>query len=96
MGRKMKKSGISKREFRKICGYAVHYEFCVCYLCGLPITDGQKWNLDHIKPKSRGGKSTPENLRPVHADCNQAKSDLSLAQFRKIQQIGQNLKQRGK
>lgn len=88
----MKKSGISNRDFRKICGLAVHYEFCVCYLCGLPITRGQKWNLDHVKPKSHGGASAPDNLRPVHIDCNQAKADLSLAQFRQIQQISQKQK----
>lgn len=82
----------SKKEFRRICGYAVHYEFCMCYLCGLPIIDGQKWNLDHVRPASKGGKTTPENLRPVHCDCNQAKADLSLAQFRKIQELKERQK----
>ena len=77
----------SKKEFKKICEYAVHYEFCYCYLCGLPILDGQKWNLDHVKPASKGGKTTPKNLRPVHYDCNQAKADLSLTQFRAIQEL---------
>lgn len=89
----MKKTGLSKREFRKICGYAIQYEFCICYLCGLPIVSGQKWNLDHIRPKSHGGKNVPQNLRPVHVDCNQAKADMSLGAFRLIQHIGQ--KQRG-
>lgn len=77
----------SKKEFKKICEYAVHYEFCYCYLCGLPIIEGQKWNLDHVKPASKGGKTVPENLRPVHYNCNQAKADLSLTQFRAIQEL---------
>lgn len=82
----------SKKEFKKICEYAVHYEFCYCYLCGLPILDGQKWNLDHVKPASKGGKTTPENLRPVHYNCNQAKADLSLMQFRAIQELKERQK----
>lgn len=76
----------SKKQFRKICEYAVHYEFCCCYLCGQPILEGQRWNLDHVRPRSKGGKTTPDNLRPTHYDCNQAKADMSLKQYRQIQQ----------
>lgn len=83
---------MSKREFKKMCEYAVHYEFCYCYLCGQPIVDGQHWNLDHVRPASRGGATAPENLRPVHYDCNQAKADLSLVQFRKIQELKEKQK----
>lgn len=77
----------SKKQFRKMCEYAIHYQFCYCYLCGQPITADQHWNLDHIKPRAKFGKTTPENLRPVHYDCNQAKADLSLGQYRQIQQL---------
>ncbi len=87
-----KKQQTTKREFRKICEYAVHYEFCYCYLCGRPILPGQEWNLDHVWPYSKGGPTTPDNLRPVHYDCNQAKADLSLAQFRKIQELKEKQK----
>lgn len=83
---------ISKKDFKKICEYAVHYEFCYCYLCGKPILEGQRWNLDHIKPRSKNGSSEPDNLRPTHYDCNQAKADMSLAQFRKIQELKDNHK----
>ena len=30
---------------------------------------------DHIKPWSRGGKTKPENLQMLCADCNARKSD---------------------
>lgn len=78
---------ISKKVFRKICDYAVHYEFCYCYLCGEPIRPWQRWNLDHVRPVSKGGPTTPDNLRPVHYDCNQAKADMTLGQFRMVQQL---------
>lgn len=79
---------MTKREFREICEYAVQYQFCYCYLCGRPILPGQKWNLDHVHPHSKDGPTTPDNLRPTHYDCNQAKADLTLAQFKKIKELG--------
>lgn len=84
---KRSKEAISKKQFRRICEYAVAFEFCYCYLCGEPILHGQRWNLDHIKPRSKGGKTTPDNLRPTHYDCNEAKSDLTLKQYRLIQHM---------
>ena len=76
---------ISKKRFRELCQYAVHYHFCYCYLCGQPITDGQNWNLDHVFPKSRGGKSTVSNLRPTHYWCNSAKGNMTIEQWREKQ-----------
>jgi len=34
------------------------------------------WEIDHIIPKSRGGKSHIHNLRPLHWENNDAKGDL--------------------
>lgn len=31
--------------------------------------------VDHIVPRARGGLSTPENLQPMCARCNQRKAD---------------------
>lgn len=33
------------------------------------------WDIDHIKPKSRGGTDNIDNLRAVHVDCNRLKGD---------------------
>ncbi len=77
----------TKREFKKICELAVHYDMCYCYLCGQPIRPWHRWNLDHVKPVALGGRTEVDNLRPVHYDCNQAKADLTLAQFRTIQEL---------
>lgn len=76
-----------------MCEFAVHYQFCYCYLCGQPILEGQKWNLDHIKPRSKGGKTEADNMRPTHYDCNQAKADLTIGQYRQIRQIIINQKE---
>ena len=83
----------SKKQFRKLCEYAIHYRFCYCYLCGQPITADQEWNLDHVVPRAKKGQTTPSNLRPVHVDCNQEKADLTVGQYR-LKQVLKN--QRGR
>jgi 5-methylcytosine-specific restriction endonuclease McrA len=41
-----------------------------CHLCGLPVREGDPWEVDHIIPASRGGASTLDNLALAHASCN--------------------------
>jgi hypothetical protein len=41
----------------------------ICWLCHKPILPPQ-FSLDHIKPKSRGGRGVKANLRPCHKSCN--------------------------
>jgi len=33
------------------------------------------WNIDHIKPKSKGGTDRVDNLQIVHISTNQEKAD---------------------
>ncbi|MEM7766466.1 MAG: HNH endonuclease signature motif containing protein [Pseudomonadota bacterium] len=35
----------------------------------------QRPTLDHIQPRSKGGRDTPDNLQLAHADCNRRKGD---------------------
>lgn len=48
-----------------------HYR---CVICGRGAKNGVKLHVDHIKPVSRGGKTTLSNLRTLCADCNLGKS----------------------
>lgn len=43
-----------------------------CVFCGDYADTG-----DHLIPRSRGGSSRLDNLRPACADCNQSKADLT-------------------
>lgn len=49
-----------------------------CCICGrLPATtQGLELQVDHIKPWSKGGETTLENLQTLCRDCNLGKSDL--------------------
>ena len=46
-----------------------------CVLCGASAEDGVKLHVDHILPVSKGGKTTPSNLRTLCDRCNLGKKD---------------------
>ncbi len=38
--------------------------------------EGEKsWEIDHIKPVSKGGTDSPKNLQPLQTDANREKGD---------------------
>ena len=45
-----------------------------CVICGAHQSQGVRLHVDHIMPVSRGGKSTPNNLRTLCERCNIGKS----------------------
>lgn len=54
-----------------------------CYLTGTPIepSETDKYALDHIVPRSRGGKSNLENMGLLRRDVNEAKSSKTIDEF---------------
>jgi diadenosine tetraphosphate (Ap4A) HIT family hydrolase len=52
-----------------------------CALCGA-TAKADRLDLDHIKPRSQGGTTTPENLQVLCAECKQAKSNKDATDFR--------------
>lgn len=39
-------------------------------------TEGEYgWEIDHVKPKAKGGSDDLRNLQPLHPDANREKSD---------------------
>lgn len=53
----------------------------LCYYCKQP-TSYARWTLDHKQPLSRGGRNCPENKVGCCGTCNQAKANLTEAEFR--------------
>jgi 5-methylcytosine-specific restriction endonuclease McrA len=49
-----------------------------CILCGNPIRYYSDLTIDHLLPKSKGGRNDFNNLAPAHFICNQAKRDSLL------------------
>lgn len=56
-----------------------------CVYCG--CTDKKTLTIDHVIPKSRGGKDTWENLVTACFDCNQEKNDLTIKEWGKPQPV---------
>ena len=46
----------------------------ICWLCLKPIPDGGL-TMDHVIPRSKGGRTTRDNLRPAHVSCNQKRGN---------------------
>lgn len=52
-----------------------------CFLCGQQIKNMKDCNADHWIPRALGGKSTEENLKPAHKECNSLKGCMSPDEF---------------
>jgi len=48
----------------------------ICGICNKPIKFGDKYEIDHIYPVSRGGSNSLGNLQVVHKKCNRKKRSL--------------------
>jgi 5-methylcytosine-specific restriction endonuclease McrA len=46
-----------------------------CVLCGNSKKDGVKLHVDHILPRSKGGKDTLDNLQTLCQPCNLGKGN---------------------
>lgn len=45
----------------------------MCEICSFPIVEEKDLTVDHIIPKSQGGKDSVNNMQPAHWVCNQQK-----------------------
>ncbi len=45
-----------------------------CQHCGLTFMDCDKWEVDHVKPLSLGGKDRYDNLQLLHRHCHDIKT----------------------
>ena len=49
-----------------------------CRYCGVKITRKADLTTDHVKPKSRGGRTNYENMATACSSCNSRKADKGL------------------
>ena len=52
-----------------------------CYLCGMLILSEKDFSFDHVFPKSRGGQTTDDNMKPAHKKCNSDKGNMLLEEY---------------
>jgi 5-methylcytosine-specific restriction endonuclease McrA len=73
--------GVSRQSLRSLWGE-------LCYLCNEPMVFESKHRdhpryatMEHIVPRSQGGKKSWDNIRLSCRECNSAKRDLSLEEY---------------
>jgi len=65
-------SAAERRAYRDAADAVRNEEgYVVCGGCRRPLLD-ESVQLHHVVFRSRGGTSTPENLKPLCVDCHQA------------------------
>lgn len=51
----------------------------LCHLCGdRPLFPGEKWHVDHVVPRSKGGLDVPSNYAWAHGKCNEWRASKNL------------------
>lgn len=55
-----------------------------CFYCGEQLMEQWLYTLDHLIPKSKGGRTMLSNFVLACAPCNQSKGDKSWVEFAKI------------
>lgn len=69
-------SGVEERkEIKRIRNWLIQTQGKRCAICGLPITKKGDCTVDHIIPKSQGGKTTKGNCQLAHKLCNLLKDN---------------------
>ena len=67
----------------KLSSNAIHHrDKMTCQYCGTPF-ERKKLNIDHVYPRSRGGKTVWENVVSSCIPCNSAKADKTTTEFGK-------------
>lgn len=63
---------------QELIEYLLKVQENTCYLCNERFTRGNKPTLDHVRPLSRGGDWSVDNLLLAHRKCNLEKGDRLL------------------
>lgn len=65
-----------------------------CSRCGRVVTGAERWQVDHVVERARGGAGGRENQWPAHAVCNEgAGGRLAAARRRTVRDAEKNVRQ---
>jgi hypothetical protein len=56
-----------------------------CYYCG-HLLDPEKWQVEHMTPRSQRGQTREQNLVPACRFCNKSKNNRTPAEFKRYKQ----------
>jgi 5-methylcytosine-specific restriction protein A len=55
-----------------------------CYLSGVKIRPGEKWDMEHIKALCNGGEHRESNMAPALVSAHKAKTKADRAEKKKV------------
>ena len=67
-------TSLSGKQRRALLDTALQTYGWKCCICGLPIRAGQE-SLQHVIPRSKGGRTELATNKPAHQSCNYALGD---------------------
>lgn len=61
----------------------------ICHICGQKITQGERWEIEHVVPFELTKDDSDENVRPAHASCHSAKTAADKGAIAKAKRLEQ-------
>jgi 5-methylcytosine-specific restriction endonuclease McrA len=55
----------------------------ICHLCGLYVKR-EDASRDHVKPRHDGGRTTFENIKLAHRDCNSRRGHMPVKAYKEL------------
>jgi len=88
-----KKDYSNKTPYLKVRFAVLERDGFTCQYCGRGVKDGVKLEVEHLRPRSKGGTNEYINLVTSCQECNLGKSDVLLSQRQEYKQKQRILKE---
>lgn len=58
-----------------------------CHICSRKIQIGERWDVEHKRPRALLGSDDADNLAPAHLECHAEKTATDLGTIAKVKRI---------
>lgn len=58
-----------------------------CHICSRKIQIGERWDVEHKRPRALLGSDDAENLAPAHLECHAEKTAAEASAIAKVKRI---------
>lgn len=79
----MNRRSVSNRERARL--FALHAG--ECHICGVKISSGEAWELEHVLPLAYSGDDSDSNRKPAHIKCHREKTTQDRTDIAKVERM---------